>query len=90
MWAKLGTSSPIPSGPDCDCGRRGCVKVTCMPETLVAHARDAGVLAPADPQQQPSLPEDLAALAQAAADGNPAAREILATSARLWPAPSRC
>ncbi|MHA7304765.1 ROK family protein [Arthrobacter sp. TMN-49] len=72
-----------PDGPECDCGRRGCVKVTCMPETLVAQARAAGVLAPADPHTPQSLPDDVAALAQAAADGNPQAQEILARSIRL-------
>ncbi|WP_243400116.1 ROK family transcriptional regulator [Arthrobacter glacialis] len=72
-----------PAGPECDCGRRGCVKVTCMPETLVAQAREAGALAPADPKKPASLPDDVAALAQAAADGNPAARQILANSAQL-------
>ncbi len=70
-----------PDGPECDCGRRGCIKVTCMPETLVAQARTAGVLPMISPLDEPSLPADMAALAQAAAEGNPAAVEILAQSA---------
>ena len=69
-------------GPACDCGRRGCVKVTCMPETIVARAREAGALPPADPLSPQPLVEDMAALAQAAADGNLAAAEVLAQSAR--------
>ncbi|ALE06140.1 transcriptional regulator [Arthrobacter sp. ERGS1:01] len=70
-----------PDGPECDCGRRGCVKVTNMPETLVAEARELGVLPAADPLHPGSLPEELAALAAAAADGNPDAAGVLARSA---------
>ncbi|WAP50784.1 ROK family transcriptional regulator [Arthrobacter sp. ATA002] len=33
-----------PDGPDCFCGLRGCVAVTCMPRNLVAEAIGAGVL----------------------------------------------
>ncbi|MET4003727.1 MULTISPECIES: ROK family transcriptional regulator [Arthrobacter] len=71
-----------PDGPPCDCGRRGCVKVTCMPETLVAQARAVGVLPAAPEGVEPSLPADLAALAEAAAQGNRKAKEVLAQSAR--------
>lgn len=71
-----------PSGPECDCGRRGCVKTTCMPETMVALAREAGALPAGDPLAPTSLLDDMTALAQAAADGNPAAVEVLAQSAR--------
>ncbi|SEE10563.1 Sugar kinase of the NBD/HSP70 family, may contain an N-terminal HTH domain [Arthrobacter alpinus] len=70
-----------PDGPDCDCGRRGCIKVTCMPETLVAQARAAGILPAVGPPEDSSLPNDMAALAQAAAEGNASAVEILAQSA---------
>ncbi|ALV47535.1 transcriptional regulator [Arthrobacter alpinus] len=70
-----------PDGPDCDCGRRGCIKVTCMPETLVAQARAAGILPAVGPLEESSLPNDMAALAQAAAEGNASAVEILAQSA---------
>lgn len=69
-----------PDGPECDCGRRGCIKVTCMPETLVAQARAAGVLPAASPEEA-SLPQDMADLAQAAAEGNLAAVDILTQSA---------
>ena len=71
-----------PDGPLCDCGRRGCVKVTCMPETIVAQAREVGALPAADPLSPQLLAEDLAALAQAAAAGNAAAAGVLAQSAR--------
>lgn len=71
-----------PDGPECDCGRRGCVKANCMPETLVAEARDLGVLPPADPANPTGLAQDLAALAAAAENGNAAASGILARSAR--------
>lgn len=71
-----------PDGPECDCGRRGCVKANCMPETLVAEARDLGVLPPADPANPTGLQQDLAALAAAAENGNAAASGILARSAR--------
>ncbi len=71
-----------PDGPTCDCGRRGCVKVTCMPETIVAHAREVGALPAVDPLSPKPLAEDLEALAHAAAAGNPAAAEVLAQSAR--------
>lgn len=71
-----------PDGPECDCGRRGCVKVTSMPETLAAAAREAGVLPPVDPASTTQLMDDMTALAAAAADGNEAAAAILAQSAR--------
>ncbi|MBP2414320.1 putative NBD/HSP70 family sugar kinase [Arthrobacter stackebrandtii] len=72
-----------PDGPLCDCGRRGCVKVTCMPETVVGLAREAGVL-PAHPvgEPAPALADELAAVARAAAEGEPSAVEILDNSAR--------
>ncbi|WP_258066816.1 ROK family protein [Arthrobacter sp. GMC3] len=70
-----------PDGPECDCGRRGCIKVTCMPETLVAEARELGVLAAADPLNPTLLPQDVRDLAAAAANGNSAAAGILSRSA---------
>ena len=33
-----------PDGAPCDCGLRGCVKSTCIPQVLVAEAEDAGIL----------------------------------------------
>ena len=72
-----------PDGPPCDCGRRGCIKVTCMPETLVALARQMGALPAVDEQAPTQLLDDMTALAKAAAEGNPAAVEVLARSARM-------
>ncbi|WP_261388333.1 ROK family transcriptional regulator [Arthrobacter alpinus] len=70
-----------PDGPACDCGRRGCIKVTCMPETLVAEARQRGVLGAVDPADPPSLPQDMSDLAGAAASGDSVASGILSRSA---------
>lgn len=70
-----------PDGPMCDCGRRGCVKVTCMPETIVATAKVAGILPAASPQLAETLLDELAAVAQAAADGEAAAVDLLEKSA---------
>lgn len=33
-----------PDGPSCDCGLRGCVKSSCIPQVLVAQAEAAGIL----------------------------------------------
>ena len=33
-----------PGGPPCACGMRGCVAVTCIPETLVREAEQMGIL----------------------------------------------
>jgi predicted NBD/HSP70 family sugar kinase len=33
-----------PDGPPCDCGLRGCVKSSCIPQVLVAEAEAAGIL----------------------------------------------
>lgn len=68
-------------GPLCDCGRRGCIKVTCMPETLVAEARSLGVLAAPDPATEATLTEDMDQLAALAAGGDLAAQGILDRSA---------
>ena len=73
-----------PDGPACDCGRRGCVKVTCMPETLVAQARETGALPAVNTLKPTSLMEDLTALDRAAAAGNTAAVEVLRQSARRF------
>lgn len=70
-----------PDGPPCDCGRRGCVKVSCMPETIVALARDAGVLPAADQSWPAPLLDELAEVVQAARDGEPSAVELMELSA---------
>ncbi|MFC8302531.1 ROK family transcriptional regulator [Specibacter sp. NPDC057265] len=70
-----------PDGPECDCGRRGCLKVTCMPEVLVAQAQGAGILPAGTGGSVCQLVDQLAALAQLAADGNEVAATIMTRSA---------
>ncbi|GAA1050290.1 ROK family transcriptional regulator [Arthrobacter russicus] len=72
-----------PDGPGCDCGQRGCVKVTCMPENIVAEARTAGVKAvlAASPD---SLQEQVAALAEAAESGDEQAINVLDRAAERF------
>ncbi|WP_240629757.1 ROK family protein [Specibacter cremeus] len=67
-----------PDGPECDCGRRGCVKVTCMPETIVSEALDAGVEVV---WPGATLQQGLAALVAAADDGDSRAVAVLERSA---------
>lgn len=66
-----------PDGPPCDCGRRGCVKVTCMPEVIITEARAVGVLPAISGDRPAALPEDLARLAAIATSGDPVAVGIL-------------
>jgi predicted NBD/HSP70 family sugar kinase len=73
-----------PDGPPCDCGLRGCVKSSCIPQVLVAQAEQAGVL---DDSRQltsaPAVQESFAKLCEAADDGNRKAAEIIDHSAVL-------
>ncbi|MHA7274626.1 ROK family transcriptional regulator [Arthrobacter sp. TMT4-20] len=67
-----------PAGPQCSCGLRGCVAVTCIPQTLVMEAESLGVMSN---HRQPSggteTKESFLQLCQAAERGNPGAVEIL-------------
>jgi predicted NBD/HSP70 family sugar kinase len=74
-----------PEGPPCDCGLRGCVKSSCIPQVLVAQAVEAGVLArdPADSGPGSAIPERFAKLIAAAEAGNTKAVEIIDHSAVL-------
>lgn len=65
-----------PDGPDCDCGRRGCVKVTCMPENIIAEARKDGVTAVIKAKSA-SLQDQVAALVEAAQTGDQKAVAVL-------------
>ncbi|NYE94472.1 putative NBD/HSP70 family sugar kinase [Psychromicrobium silvestre] len=65
-----------PDGPPCDCGRRGCVKVTCMPENILAEALKDGITAVTG-LKDASLQESMAALSKAAADGDAKANALL-------------
>ncbi|MDQ0820675.1 putative NBD/HSP70 family sugar kinase [Arthrobacter sp. V4I6] len=73
-----------PDGPPCDCGKRGCVKSSCIPQVLVAQAEAAGIL---DGSRQdkgaPAVQEGFAALCDAAEAGNAEAVEIIEKSAVL-------
>jgi predicted NBD/HSP70 family sugar kinase len=73
-----------PDGPPCDCGLRGCVKSSAIPQVLVAQAEAAAVL---DVARHPSgamdIQESFAKLCEAADAGNGKAGEILDHSAVL-------
>ena len=73
-----------PDGPLCDCGQRGCVKSSAIPQVLVAQAEAAGVLdgAAAD-RSAPEVQERFAELCALAYGGNSAAMDILRRSAVL-------
>lgn len=77
---EIGHMVADPDGRPCDCGRRGCIRVTCMPEALVAEARELGVL-PAVGSDADSLQNQMADLSRAASAGDKAARGILDRSA---------
>lgn len=73
-----------PDGPPCDCGPRGCVKFSCIPQVLVAAAEEAGVL---DRSTQhsggPEVQERFAQLCDAAEAGDSKAIGIIEESAVL-------
>lgn len=73
-----------PDGPPCDCGLRGCVKSSCIPQVLVAEAEEQGVLD--DTRQDsdgPAVQESFALLCDAAEAGNRRAIDIIDKSAVL-------
>jgi predicted NBD/HSP70 family sugar kinase len=73
-----------PGGPLCDCGLRGCVKSSCIPQVLVAQAEEAGVLDGfREGTNGPAIQEGFAELCAKADAGNPKASEILDRSAVL-------
>ena len=73
-----------PDGAPCDCGLRGCVKSSCIPQVLVASAVEAGVLdGPVEAATGPAIQESFAALCAAASAGDPKAEEIIDHSAVL-------
>lgn len=79
---EIGHIMTDPNGPECDCGRRGCLKVTCMPEVLVAEARQAGILPAGGGESVCQLVDSLAVLAQLADAGNQVAADIMVRSAQ--------
>jgi predicted NBD/HSP70 family sugar kinase len=74
-----------PGGPACDCGLRGCVKSSCIPQVLVDQAVKAGVLEddPRDSSAGSAIQERFAKLVEAAGAGDRKAAEILDHSAVL-------
>jgi predicted NBD/HSP70 family sugar kinase len=73
-----------PDGPLCDCGQRGCVKSSAIPQVLVAQAEAAGVLdGPRQDRSAPVVQERFAELCALAYGGNDVALDILRNSAVL-------
>jgi predicted NBD/HSP70 family sugar kinase len=73
-----------PGGALCDCGLRGCVKSTVIPQVLVAQAQEAGVLAgPRGENTGPAVQERFAQLCAQAYGGDQAAAKIIDRSAAL-------
>jgi predicted NBD/HSP70 family sugar kinase len=71
-----------PEGPPCSCGLRGCVAVTCTPQSLVRDAEEHGLFLPQGrgPHAQ-SVDEQFSELCAYAKDGDRAALEVLERSA---------
>ncbi|MFJ4266877.1 ROK family transcriptional regulator [Paenarthrobacter nicotinovorans] len=73
-----------PEGPACDCGLRGCVKSSCIPQVLVAEAEAAGVLdGHGHGADGPEVQERFAELCDKADAGDERAIAILDKSATL-------
>ena len=73
-----------PDGPLCDCGQRGCVKSSAIPQVLVAQAEAAGVLdGSREDRSAPAVQESFAELCALAYGGNQAALDIIRKSAVL-------
>ncbi|WP_251023738.1 ROK family protein [Arthrobacter sp. ISL-65] len=73
-----------PDGAPCDCGLRGCVKSTCIPQVLVAQAQAAGILdEPGTAASSSAVQERFAMLCEAADAGNSEAAAIIDKSAEL-------
>lgn len=58
---EIGHTRAVPDGPQCDCGRRGCLEAVASDPVLVAQARGAGIIGP-----DGSIQELLAAAASSA------------------------
>jgi predicted NBD/HSP70 family sugar kinase len=73
-----------PDGAPCDCGLRGCVKSTCIPQVLVAPAQAARLLdEPGTATRGSAVQERFAILCEAADAGNSQAAAIIDKSAEL-------
>lgn len=79
---ELGHVVADPDGPTCSCGLRGCVAVTCTPESLVQEAEQRGVLPAIAPTDGAGTVDDrFTALCEQAGNGDGEASEILERSA---------
>lgn len=65
-----------PDGPECFCGMRGCIAVTCDPQSLVLEAEQLGVLT-GGRHRDGDIADGLIQLCAAADQGNDIAAEIL-------------
>jgi predicted NBD/HSP70 family sugar kinase len=73
-----------PDGAPCDCGLRGCVKSSCIPQVLVAQAVGAGVLdSSLLATDGPAIQDSFAKLCAAASLGDQRAADIIDNSAVL-------
>jgi predicted NBD/HSP70 family sugar kinase len=71
-----------PTGPLCRCGFRGCIAVTCTPQSLVAEAVRSGVLAEVSPAGGAlAVDQQFTALCESARAGSATATAILERSA---------
>ncbi len=73
-----------PDGPACDCGLRGCVKSSCIPQVLVSEAEAAGLLErPRADNSGAVVQQSFSRLCDLADEGNPQALAIIDKSAVL-------
>jgi predicted NBD/HSP70 family sugar kinase len=72
-----------PDGPPCDCGQRGCVKSSCIPQVLVAEAEAAGILEGSHASSAAEIQQSFADLCARAYAGDERAGAILDKSAVL-------
>ncbi|WP_299166318.1 ROK family transcriptional regulator [uncultured Arthrobacter sp.] len=69
-----------PNGPECACGMRGCIAVTCDPQSLVLEAERLGVLN-GERHRNGDVADGLLSLCAAADEGNELAVQILTRAA---------
>lgn len=66
-------------GPDCECGKRGCIGESSQPRYLVQQGVAAGVLEPVDPTDRQGLEQAVQLLLAAATEGDSAAQGVVGT-----------
>ncbi|MEE9096216.1 ROK family transcriptional regulator [Pseudarthrobacter phenanthrenivorans] len=72
-----------PDGPPCDCGQRGCVKSSAIPQVLVAQAEAAGILEGPTAGSAAEIQQSFSELCARAYAGDEGASAILDRSATL-------